>query len=107
MTSSLFALVLCPERAVTINVLGVARSESLSFRVKEYTEGRRKESSTTPPCEQAVRSLLYMHVSVNRKFSKARRITRKQKDSGILGQTVEVSKGVSGPVLGEPMQRPA
>ena len=86
MTSSLFALVLCPECAVTINVLGVARSESLSFRVKEYTEGRRKESSTIPPCEQAVGILLCVDVSVNRKSQKREKSQEDRRISAFLGK---------------------
>jgi len=49
-------------------LLGVARIDTPGFRVKERTLGRKKKSSTTPPCEQAFKVIPNFKESVKRKF---------------------------------------
>lgn len=64
-------------RGATVNVLVIARNQSLSFRVKERTAGEKMESFTIPPCEQAVILVFYVHMSVNRKFLKMKVLSQK------------------------------
>jgi hypothetical protein len=85
-TSFRFIFVPYPKHTLTEKWLGVARNDSPGFRMEERTVGRKKESSTIPPCEEAIQPLLNGDVPVNRKFSKKRKVTRKQKDIGVLGQ---------------------